>query len=159
MNCLTSMHLCARHLSKRPFTRLPKLQAPAFPLRQFPRMASSAFQFAEGEDAQQLTRDADALLQQGWAQDGDGMGVTKTFHFKSYFKAVAFVNMIAAESASKKHHPTMTVRIGSVDVHWTTHRPRGFTQKDVTMAQHCDRGADLMGTVDPGQGLKCGPTV
>ena len=51
-------------------------------------MASSAFQFAEGEDAQQLTRDANALLQQGWAQDGDGMGVTKTFHFKSYFKAV-----------------------------------------------------------------------
>lgn len=51
-------------------------------------MASSAFQFAEGEDVQQLARDADALLQQGWVQDGDGMGVTKTFHFKSYFKAV-----------------------------------------------------------------------
>ena len=51
-------------------------------------MASSAFQFAEGEDAQQLAHDADALLQRGWAQDGDGMGVTKTFHFKSYFKAV-----------------------------------------------------------------------
>ncbi|EKV04087.1 Pterin-4-alpha-carbinolamine dehydratase family protein [Penicillium digitatum] len=122
-------------------------------------MASSAFQFAEGEDAQQLARDADALLQQGWAQDGDGMGVTKTFHFKSYFKAVAFVNMIAAESASKKHHPTMTVRIGSVDVHWTTHRPRGFTQKDVAMAQHCDQGANLIGAVDPGQGLKCGPAI
>jgi hypothetical protein len=51
-------------------------------------MSSSAFQFAEGEDAQQLTRDANALLQQGWAQDGDMMGVIKTFHFKSYFKAV-----------------------------------------------------------------------
>lgn len=51
-------------------------------------MTSSAFQFADGEDAQQLARDANALLQQGWAQDGDGMGVTKTFHFKSYFKAV-----------------------------------------------------------------------
>ncbi|OQD62096.1 hypothetical protein PENPOL_c014G04833 [Penicillium polonicum] len=156
MNCLTS-RLCARRISITPLTRLP-LHTP-FPLtRSFPRMASSAFQFAEGEDVQQLARDADALLQQGWVQDGDGMGVTKTFHFKSYFKAVAFVNMIAAESASKKHHPTMTVRIGSVDVHWTTHRPRGFTQKDVTMAQHCDQGADLM-AVDPGQGLKCGPSI
>ncbi|KAJ5123853.1 Pterin-4-alpha-carbinolamine dehydratase family protein [Penicillium bovifimosum] len=123
-------------------------------------MASTrAFQFAEGEDTQQLARDAEALLKKGWAQDGDAMGVTKTFHFKSYFKAVAFVNMIAAESSSKKHHPTMTVRIGSVDVHWTTHRPRGFSQKDVAMAQHCDQGAGLMGAVDPGQGLKCGPTV
>ncbi|KAJ6150594.1 hypothetical protein N7471_001793 [Penicillium samsonianum] len=159
MNCLTSMRLCARYISNtRPLTRLPGLHAPVFPLtRQFPRMASSAFQFAEGGDAQ-LARDADALLQQGWAQDGDGMGITKTFHFKSYFKAVAFVNMIAAESASKKHHPTMTVRIGSVDVHWTTHRPRGFTQKDVTMAQYCDESAVLM-AVDPGQGLKCGPAA
>ncbi|KAJ5205183.1 hypothetical protein N7491_004194 [Penicillium cf. griseofulvum] len=157
MNCLTSIRLCARRINTRPLTRLSILHAPAFPLtRPFPRMTSSAFQFAEGEDAQQLARDADALLQQGWAKDGDGMGVMKTFHFKSYFKAVAFVNMIAAESASKKHHPTMTVRIGSVDVHWTTHRPRGFTQKDVAMAQHCDQGAGLMGAVDPGQGLKCG---
>lgn len=83
------MRLCARRISITPLTRLPNLHAPAFPLtRSFPRMASSAFQFAEGEDAQQLARDADALLQQGWAQDGDGMGVTKTFHFKSYFKAV-----------------------------------------------------------------------
>lgn len=83
------MRLCARYISNtRPLTRLPGLHAPAFPLtRQFPRMASSAFQFAEGGDAQ-LARDADALLQQGWAQDGDGMGITKTFHFKSYFKAV-----------------------------------------------------------------------
>jgi pterin-4a-carbinolamine dehydratase len=49
---------------------------------------ASNFTFAEGEDTQQLTRDAESLLQQGWARDGDGMGVTKTFHFKSYFKAV-----------------------------------------------------------------------
>lgn len=52
---------------------------------------SSSFHFAEGEDVQQLTRDADSLLQQGWARDGDGKGITKTFHFKSYFKAVVSV--------------------------------------------------------------------
>jgi hypothetical protein len=49
---------------------------------------ASTLQFAEGEDRQQLTRDAEALLQQGWTLDGEGMGITKTFHFKSYFKAV-----------------------------------------------------------------------
>ena len=52
------------------------------------RMATNAFKFAEGEDTQQLARDAETLLAQGWARDGDGMGVTKTFYFKSYFKAV-----------------------------------------------------------------------
>jgi hypothetical protein len=53
-------------------------------------MASSApaARFAEGEDPQQLGPDTELLQQQGWALDGNGMGVTKTFHFKSYFKAV-----------------------------------------------------------------------
>lgn len=37
---------------------------------------------------QQLARDAEALVQRGWTRDGDGMGVVKTFHFKSYFKAI-----------------------------------------------------------------------
>jgi hypothetical protein len=45
--------------------------------------------FAEGEDAAQLGPDMQTLLlEQGWALDTDGMGVTKTFYFKSYFKAV-----------------------------------------------------------------------
>ncbi|KAJ5175828.1 uncharacterized protein N7482_001705 [Penicillium canariense] len=125
------------------------------------RMASNTAEprFAEGEHAAQLGPETQTLLQQqGWALDTDGMGVTKTFHFKSYFKAVSFVNLIASESAAKKHHPTMTVRIGSVDVHWTTHRPRGLTHKDITMARHCDNGAGLMGAVESGQGLTCGPT-
>jgi len=54
------------------------------------RMASntSTPRFAEGEDPQQLGSDTTALQQQGWTLDADGMGVTKTFHFKSYFKAV-----------------------------------------------------------------------
>lgn len=49
---------------------------------------SPAPRFAEGEDPQKLGSDTAALQQQGWALDPDGMGVTKTFHFKSYFKAV-----------------------------------------------------------------------
>ncbi|KAJ6030833.1 uncharacterized protein N7446_000100 [Penicillium canescens] len=148
MSLRSTLRLC------RPSTIRP-LQSvtPRLRLQAVPRMAST-LQFAEGEDRQQLTRDAEALLQQGWALDGEGMGITKTFHFKSYFKAVSFVNLIAAESASKKHHPTMTVRIGSVDVHWTTHRPRGFTSKDVALARHCEQGAGLM-AVDPSQGLNC----
>ncbi|KAJ5281786.1 Pterin-4-alpha-carbinolamine dehydratase family protein [Penicillium angulare] len=114
--------------------------------------------FAEGEDPQQLSSDTAALQTQEWILDTDGMGVLKTFHFKSYFKAIAFMNLIAAESSAKKHHPTMTVRFGSVDVHWTTHKPRGLTHKDIALAQHCDNGAGLMGAVDAGQSLKCGPS-
>ncbi|KAJ5172872.1 hypothetical protein N7492_005465 [Penicillium capsulatum] len=143
-------------LSRSSYSSLTPLRSGAFPLQL--RMASSvAARFAEGENAQQLASDTQTLQQQGWKLDSEGMGVTKTFHFKSYFKATSFVSMIAAESSAKKHHPTMTLRIGSVDVHWTTHNPRGLTNKDITMAQHCDNGAGLIGAVDSGQGLKCGP--
>lgn len=54
------------------------------------RMASNipVPQFAEGEDPHQLSSDTTALQAAGWALDAEGMGVTKTYSFKSYFKAV-----------------------------------------------------------------------
>ncbi|PYH77992.1 pterin-4-alpha-carbinolamine dehydratase [Aspergillus uvarum CBS 121591] len=114
-------------------------------------------QFAEGVDADELRPRLTALLQpeQGWTLDTEGQGLQKTYFFKTYFKAVSFVNVVASQSATMKHHPTMTVRIGSVDIHWTTHHPRGLTGKDVDMAQHCDEAAELMGAVEAGQGRKC----
>ncbi|KAE8144180.1 transcriptional coactivator/pterin dehydratase [Aspergillus avenaceus] len=121
------------------------------------KMASEP-QFAEGVDTTQLEKDLNAIQQQGWALDDDGTGVQKTYFFKTYFKAVSFVNVVASQSAATKHHPTMTVRIGSVDIHWTTHHPRGLTEKDISMAQHCEEAAELMGAVEPDQGKKCGPS-
>ncbi|KAE8328166.1 transcriptional coactivator/pterin dehydratase [Aspergillus sergii] len=119
---------------------------------------AAAPKFARGMDKDQLQPELNSLLEQGWALDEDGMGVKKTYYFKTYFKAVSFVNVVASQSAAKKHHPTITVRIGSVDIHWTTHQPRGLTDKDLTMAQHCDEAAELMGAVEKDQGKKCGPS-
>ncbi|KAI2741984.1 hypothetical protein DTO013F2_8647 [Penicillium roqueforti] len=119
-------------------------------------MASDTPLFAEGENSEQLTSDTKLLQEQRWALDDQRIGISKTFHFKSYFKAASFVSSIASESSAKKHHPTMTLGIGTVDVHWTTHRPRGLTHKDISMARYCDDLAKLMGAVEPGQGLNCG---
>ena len=46
---------------------------------------------------------------------------------------------------------------GSVDVHWTTHKPRGLSQKDMMMAEYCEQQAGLIGTVDPSEAQKCIP--
>ncbi|KAJ5742524.1 uncharacterized protein N7511_011256 [Penicillium nucicola] len=119
-------------------------------------MASNTPLFAGGENSEQLTSDTEELRQQGWALDDERMGVSKTFHFKSYFKAVTFMSTIASESSVKKHHPTMTLRIGTVDVHWTTHHPLGLTRKDILMARFCDSLASVMKAVEPGQELNCG---
>ncbi|KAL4879169.1 transcriptional coactivator/pterin dehydratase [Aspergillus karnatakaensis] len=118
---------------------------------------TSEVQFAEGIDSEQLRPVLNGLQDQGWSVDEEKIGIKKTFYFKSYFKAVSFLNAIAAQSATKKHHATMTVRFGSVDVHWTTHHPRGLTDKDTSLAQYCDQAAELMGAVQEGQGQKCGP--
>ncbi|PTU19514.1 hypothetical protein P175DRAFT_0503050 [Aspergillus ochraceoroseus IBT 24754] len=132
---------------------------------QFPHQATfratstmaSEPQFATGVDPQQALPLLNALQGQGWSLDEESIGIKKTFYFRSYFKAVSFVNVIASQSATKKHHATMTVRIGSVDVHWTTHHPRGLTDKDISMAEYCEQAAQLMGAVEEGQGKKCGP--
>ncbi|KAI9373854.1 transcriptional coactivator/pterin dehydratase [Aspergillus egyptiacus] len=115
--------------------------------------------FAEGTDPEQLRPLLNGLQDQGWSLDEDNIGIRKTFYFRSYFKAVSFVNVVASQSATKKHHATMTLRFGSVDVHWTTHHPRGLTEKDTSMAQYCDQAAELVGAVQEGQGQKCGPSV
>ncbi|KAL4803559.1 transcriptional coactivator/pterin dehydratase [Aspergillus unguis] len=113
--------------------------------------------FAEGADPEQLHPQLNELQGQGWSLDEDKIGIKKTFYFKSYFRAASFVNAIASQSAVKKHHPTMTLRFGSVDVHWTTHHPRGLTEKDTSLAQFCEQAGELMGAVQEGQGQKCGP--
>ncbi|PLB40230.1 4a-hydroxytetrahydrobiopterin dehydratase [Aspergillus candidus] len=131
-------------------------QTPFLPTRSSSTQSQPAPKFAEGVDVATATEGVDALCEQGWVLDGDGAGFKKTFYFRSYFKAVSFVNVIASHSATKKHHATMTVRIGSVDVHWTTHHPRGLTEKDIGMARVCEDAAELMGVVEEGRGKKCG---
>jgi 4a-hydroxytetrahydrobiopterin dehydratase len=81
-----------------------------------------------GEDAEQVQQGLKALLEKGWVLDGEGMGIQKTFYFRTYFKSVvgfaccssrgireadclvqSFMNVIASQSAIQKHHSTMTV--------------------------------------------------
>ncbi|KAL4793315.1 transcriptional coactivator/pterin dehydratase [Aspergillus venezuelensis] len=115
--------------------------------------------FAEGLNPDELRPSLNELQGQGWGLDEENIGIKKTFYFKSYFKAVSFLNAIASQSSVKKHHATMTIRFGSVDIHWTTHNPRGLTDKDISLAQFCEQAAELMGAVQEGQGLKCGPAA
>lgn len=68
--------------------------APSIVTRPAIRMASSSsgppapIRFSEGEDTEEVTAGVNALRQQGWQLNEDGMGLTKTYYFKSYFKAV-----------------------------------------------------------------------
>ncbi|KAK8251955.1 pterin-4-alpha-carbinolamine dehydratase family protein [Phyllosticta capitalensis] len=112
--------------------------------------------FAPGSDESSMTQKTDALVQQyGWELDAEEMGLRKTFHFKTYTKALDFLNIIGVRSKSRSHHATMTIKPSSVEVHWTTHVPRGLSSKDIDMARYCEEQATEIGTVDKGQGQNC----
>ena len=77
-----------------PTTTTRTSTAPSIATRSAIRMASSSsdqpapIRFSEGEDTEQVTAGVNALRQQGWQLNADGMGLIKTYYFKSYFKAV-----------------------------------------------------------------------
>lgn len=51
--------------------------------------------FAPGSDESSMTQKTDALVQQhGWELDAEEMGLRKTFHFKTYTKALVCVRDI-----------------------------------------------------------------
>lgn len=44
--------------------------------------------YATGEDEPVVQRGVESLMGQGWGLDEEGMGMKKTYYFKSYFKAI-----------------------------------------------------------------------
>ncbi|KAM0798045.1 pterin-4-alpha-carbinolamine dehydratase family protein [Usnea florida] len=112
---------------------------------------------SEGQDESRVLAEAKALLENGWILDDEEVGVKKTYHFKTYTKALDFLCTVGVRSKSKNHHSVMTIKTGSVNVHWTTHQTRGLSQKDTFMANYCDEQASLIGTVNTTEAQKCGP--
>ncbi|PGH17295.1 hypothetical protein AJ79_01178 [Helicocarpus griseus UAMH5409] len=107
------------------------------------------------DETKQLAAETKTLLDNSWSLDGEQMGFTKTFYFKTYTKCQDFFNMVAIRSKSANHHSTMTVKFRSVYIHWTTHSPPGLSAKDTMMAKYCDEQAKMLGAVDESQVQTC----
>jgi 4a-hydroxytetrahydrobiopterin dehydratase len=73
----------------------------------------------------------------GWTRDGDAL--TKTFTFKGFKGAVAFVNRVAEAANDANHHPDIHLeRYKTVRIVLTTHVARGLTNADVELARTID---------------------
>jgi 4a-hydroxytetrahydrobiopterin dehydratase len=57
------------------------------------------------------------------------------------------MDRVAAECKSAKHHPEWANVYNTVFVRWTTHVPRGLSEKDVRMAGFCDEIAGELGVL------------
>ena len=61
--------------------------------------------------------------------------ITRTFEFKGFTEAVAFVNKVAILAEKENHHPDIDIRWNKVTLTLTTHDAGGLTEKDLLMAE------------------------
>jgi len=73
----------------------------------------------------------------GWSRDGGSL--TKTFTFKGFKGAVAFVNRVADAANAANHHPDIHLEAyKTVRIVLTTHVAHGLTDADVELARTLD---------------------
>ena len=73
----------------------------------------------------------------GWTRGRDAL--TKTFTFKGFKAAVAFVNRVAEAAVAANHHPDIHLEAyKTVRIVLTTHVAHGLTDADVEMAKQID---------------------
>ena len=71
-----------------------------------------------------------------WSQQGKS--IVRTFQFKDFAAAIAFVNQVAALADEAWHHPDIDVRRNTVTLTLTTHDAGGLTTRDFALAASVD---------------------
>ncbi len=74
----------------------------------------------------------------GWEEVQGRDAITKTFRFKNFRKAFAFMSEAALVAEKMDHHPEWANVYGKVEVTLTTHSAQGVTQLDIALAQKMD---------------------
>lgn len=73
-----------------------------------------------------------------WADVPGRDAITKTFRFKNFRRAFAFMAEVALVAEKMDHHPEWANVYGKVEVTLTTHTAQGVTALDVALARKMD---------------------
>ena len=68
-----------------------------------------------------------------------GKEIVRTFEFRDFRAALAFVNKVGDFAESAGHHPDIDIRYNKVKLALTTHDAGGLTTKDFDLAAEADR--------------------
>jgi 4a-hydroxytetrahydrobiopterin dehydratase len=68
----------------------------------------------------------------GWKIEGGEL--VKTFNFKDFREALAFVNGVGEAAEAAGHHPDIDIRYNRVRLALVTHDAGGLTEKDFKLA-------------------------
>jgi 4a-hydroxytetrahydrobiopterin dehydratase len=72
----------------------------------------------------------------GWSR-GDTW-IEKKYQFKTFLRAMSFVNAVAYVAESAGHHPDITIHYGEVTLRNWTHVVGGITEYDFALAEKID---------------------
>lgn len=69
----------------------------------------------------------------GWSEvDG---ALERTFAFKDFREALAFVNRVGELAETENHHPDIAIHYNRVTLRWWTHTAGGITDRDRELAE------------------------
>ncbi len=85
-----------------------------------------------GDTVDQLLRELD-----GWSVE-EGYHLTRTYKFKNFAEALAFVNRVGEIAEQQNHHPDLHLAWGRVRVEVWTHKISGLTESDFIFAAKVD---------------------
>jgi len=86
---------------------------------------------------------------EGW-EIRDGR-IRKQYHFRTFLRAIAFVNSVAYLAESAGHHPDITVNYNKVTLRLITHTEGGLTDRDFALAAEIDSKLGTKLVVQPGE--------
>jgi 4a-hydroxytetrahydrobiopterin dehydratase len=75
----------------------------------------------------------------GWSEMNGA--IQRTFQFKDFVQAMAFVNRAAGLAEERQHHPDILIRYNKVTLTLSTHDAGGITEKDFDYAASVDEMA------------------
>jgi 4a-hydroxytetrahydrobiopterin dehydratase len=77
-------------------------------------------------------------LDQGWMLIDGARILARTFAFKDFADALAFVNKVGTIAEEEGHHPDITLAWGSVGIELMTHAIDGLSENDFIVAAKID---------------------
>ncbi len=84
----------------------------------------------------------DAIIDlDGWQKSEAKSAIYKSFKFKTFNEAFAFMTRVALKAEKMDHHPEWFNVYNRVDVTLTTHDASGVTQKDISLARFMNKAA------------------
>ena len=73
-----------------------------------------------------------------WSYDPAARALRRSFHFRDFAEAFAFMTRVALAAEKADHHPDWSNSWNRVEISLSTHSEGGVTRRDVDMARTID---------------------